>query len=466
MSKFLIFILLFFFILFSQSILSQNKSIFISKINILGNVKTKEKIITRELTFNIGDSIQYDAINKNLSKSKENIENTLLFNSVIIDTVKLSPNNYSINITLVERWYFWPYPILEQADRNFSSWLKSNDLSRSNYGLFFQQNNFRGRNEIVKIKARFGYKEQFAINYRIPYLNKSQSIGLELLSSYFRQKEISYATVNNYPQYVSSEKYLQEYFNSKLNINYRYKLYNTFNVSLSYFNYYINDFVFTLNPDYFIHEQTLLPVNRNYFQNLIINLNYSYEKRNSIIYPLKGQYLYVDVEKNHGISNSFNQLSIQTKFKKYVKLNSVIFFASSLHLKYSLQCSNSYIYSDALGYEDNIRGFEYYVIDGQDFFIQKNNFKIKLFDKQKTLKFIKLKEFNTTYFASFVNIFFEMAYVKNIYSKPSNRFDNWYIYSIGAGIDVLTYYDKVIRLEYSHNNFKYNGFYINFTAPI
>ena len=51
-------------------------------------------------------------------------------------------NKINFTIDLVERWYIWPYPILEISERNFNVWWddfqSSNyqDFSRFNYGVF------------------------------------------------------------------------------------------------------------------------------------------------------------------------------------------------------------------------------------------------------------------------------------------------------------------------------------------
>lgn len=458
MSRFYIFFLLFYIL--STNVYSQNKDfIIISELNIEGNKKTKSNIITRELTFTIGDTIHTKNLKEHLSKSKDNIENTLLFNKVLIDTNLLSANYYKIDIIVVERWYLWPYPILEHADRNFSSWLQKGDLSNSNYGVYFQQNNFRGRNEILKFKARFGYKEQAAINYKIPYLNKSQTIGLDFYTSYFRQKEVDYKLDSNQLLYFKSDDYIRNYLNTSLSLSYRLKLYNTFNLNISYYNFKINDSIISLNPDYLFNSNTSS-------NNITLNLSYKFDKRNSIVYPLYGNYFSAEIDKNISLSNKFSQLFVKANFKKFFKINSYLYFASSANIKYSLINNNSYIFTTGLGYEDNIRGFDYYVISGENFYSLKNNLKFQFFNKEKHLNFIPYKEFNTFHLASYLNIFYDFAYVKNIYSQSSNYMDNSYIYTLGIGIDLVTYYDKVLRIEYSYNNFKIKGLYINFTAPI
>ena len=43
---------------------------------------------------------------------------------------------------------------------------------------------------------------------------------------------------------------------------------------------------------------------------------------------------------------------------------------------------------------------------------------------------------------------------------------NQYLYSGGIGFDLVTYYDRVFRLEFSINKFGETGIFIHFAAAI
>ena len=93
-------------------------------------------------------------------------------------------------LKVTERWYVWPYPIFEISERNFNVFWDSlrhsnfQDFSRLNYGVFLNWYNFRGRNELLKIKYRKGYKEHYLFEYDIPYLNQEKH-GVQYLKQNF-----------------------------------------------------------------------------------------------------------------------------------------------------------------------------------------------------------------------------------------------------------------------------------------
>ena len=50
--------------------------------------------------------------------------------------------------------------------------------------------------------------------------------------------------------------------------------------------------------------------------------------------------------------------------------------------------------------------------------------------------------------------------------EPTSFLDNKFIYGTGMGLDFVTYYDKVLRLEYGINDMGETGLFIHFVAPI
>lgn len=140
-----------------------NKFLNISEIKIKGNKKTKKEIILRELDFEVGEKISTIELNTKISDAKKNLTNLNLFNFIDFD-IKKNKNTVTIEIELVERWYVWPYPIFEISERNFNVWWNDfketnySDFSRINYGLFLNIENFRGRNELIVLKYRRGFK--------------------------------------------------------------------------------------------------------------------------------------------------------------------------------------------------------------------------------------------------------------------------------------------------------------------
>jgi len=174
------------FLLLGLGALAQDSYV-VAGIVVEGNKRTRERIILRELTIHEGDSLNSTDLYARLERSRQNLMNTALFNSVTLLPTYLPGNEVFINVQVNERWYLWPAPIIQLADPNFNTWWLTQDLSRINFGAYLYQYNFRGLNETVFLKLQFGYAKQFGLRYKVPYFDKRQrwgfSVGGQLMSN-------------------------------------------------------------------------------------------------------------------------------------------------------------------------------------------------------------------------------------------------------------------------------------------
>ena len=446
-----------------QSFSQINKRFFIvENITVSGNEKTKEFVVLRELPIKTGDTISIDKLSAILNLSRNNLLKTSLFNFVTISYTTIN-NTISINILLEERWYLWPYPILEHADRNLSSWIETKDIGKINYGACFIQHNFRGRREILKIKTRLGYREQYSILYQNPYLGKNNRNGINIEAAYYRQHEILFQTKNNKPDYYrTDDDYILHSFNSNISYQYRKHLVNTHSITGALSYHKIADTIVKLNPFFFqFYKSNLL--------NPALSYQFSRDCRDSKVYPLEG-YLFSFSGIKQWLIAEKNKQSINSSIALlnfYTRLSDNFFWGTDIKGKYTFNGEYPYYLNKALGYNDFLRGYEYYIIDGKHFFTSKMNLKYEIMAPRiKKIDFIPLSKFNKIHYAIYANCFFDYGYVADGRYSDSNNMINSPQYSAGIGIDFVTYYDKIFRIEYSINKFGNHGIYFLIGAPI
>ena len=220
--------ILFIFIFFSinTSVFSQDL-IRINSIEINGNKKTKDYIILNELAFKVDNSLSIKELEQKITESEENLINLKLFNFVDITSI-IDQKNVTIVIDIVERWYVWPYPILEISDRNFNSWWEEfseenyNDFSRLNYGIFLNIENYRGKNELIKAKIRRGFSEQYLFSYNIPYFKNIKNFGFNADIELKQNKKIHYTTFDNKLVYFNDvNAYVLKKYGFSFGVKYR-----------------------------------------------------------------------------------------------------------------------------------------------------------------------------------------------------------------------------------------------------
>ncbi|HPD53277.1 MAG TPA: POTRA domain-containing protein, partial [Bacteroidia bacterium] len=102
-------------------------------VTLIGNRHTRDHILLRELTFAKGDTLPTGELEKIFKRSEDNLFNTSLFNSTKITWLR-DGDGIRVFVIVTERWYIFPVPIIEVAERNLNTWWKTKDYSRLIYG--------------------------------------------------------------------------------------------------------------------------------------------------------------------------------------------------------------------------------------------------------------------------------------------------------------------------------------------
>lgn len=434
----------------------------VASIVLLGNLHTHDEVIYRELTFGAGDTVTN--LQKEIQRSRSNLINTLLFNFVDIKETKIDSMYSDVVVVVKERWYIWPFPIFKFADPNFNTWWINKDFSRTNYGIYLLWRNLRGWNEDLAFKTQLGYSKEFAMSYRMPYLTNRLRLGMQVSANYTQQEEITVGTFENKRSfYRSGTGKSRVEFGGRLSFFYRKKLYFTHTVDLRYQNLQVNDSVTKLTNDYFYQ-------NKPHMEFPGIAYAIRYDKRDNKGYPLKGTLVQGELHK-YGISllgnKNLNVAWVSAYTKNYFQLGYRWYFASMLKFKYTLTPDLPYYFQQGLGYENYVRGYEYYIIDGQHYGLFKSNIKYNLIkSKTRPIEFLKSTNFYMFHASVFLNLFFDAGYVHDDYYFLQNQLANQVVYSTGLGLDLVVFYDKVLRLEVALNKQNQTGFFIHFIQPI
>jgi len=440
--------------------------IIVDSIHITGNKKTKSHIILREALFNKGDTVLLENYQSVIAKTISNLNNTSLFNFVFIDTNDTELFK-TFEIAVVERWYLWPMPYFDLSEHNFNTWWKTKDFHKINYGLYFVKENFRGRRERISFFFRRGFEETYSMSYDIPYFNKAQTLGMAFSFGFARNKEVPFRINENKIDYFRvNDFYIRENLQATIQLNYRRNYNQTHAIWMTYNSQTFADTLIKQN-DFFAKNGMR---NNQYF-----TLNYFFKNdfRDVRAYPLGGYYFDFDMNK-YGLGilkkEAANVFFVRATFKKYMMLYKRFYYAVGNKIKYSNYDFQPFYLKKGLGFgNDYVRGYDFYVIDAINYWVFKNNLKYQIIEPRIIkIKFIKSEKFNMIHLASYFNLFFDMGYTQDYHRgfNPTNKLSNSFLYGYGAGIDLVTYYDKVLRIEYSFNKQGENGFFLNFVAPI
>ena len=435
----------------------------IRKIIITGNKITRPRIITREMKFREHDTLSIRDLKAALVISRQNIFNTGLFNFVTVDTLVVDSTwQMDVKVSVLERWYIWPIPLLEISERNFNVWWETRDFSKRTYGMDFTINNMRGRNETLRLLAHFGYNQLYGFTYKIPYVNRNQTIGMGIGGGIELHHELAVKTINNRPV---NEKDSSAYLKKILYAYAEMQLRPSFHSTLSY-NYYIFGGDIVAIPGFSL-------VAASHQQFATISYYFRNDHRDAAYFPLTGYCL--DLEVNHSIPyETAHNSYIRGNFRRYWQLAKRVFYGSGILGKISFEKTQPYYLQRGLGFgQDFVRGYEYYVVDGQQIALWKNDMRFALIlPRVVKIGFIKTTKFNTIPFAVYLDLFSDLGYVYNYqqhlaeFNAQGNTLQNQLLAGVGLGLDLTTYYDIVVRFEGSMNRMGQTGFFLHFTTPI
>lgn len=222
---------------------------------------------------------------------------------------------------------------------------------------------------------------------------------------------------------------------------------------------------------------TILKLNREYLspglkrqQMLALSWGFRRDLRDYKYYPLNG-YIF-DIEVAHSgfgfINNEPEWMYIIAMYRKYHSISDRWHASCSLKAKISGQTETPYSAQRGFGYgSDLVRGYEYYVIPGQNFGLFKSNIKYTLLKtKVVSLPFPISEKFKTIPNTFYLNAGFESGYVRDRRFANVNPLANTWQFGYGLGLDYVTYYNLVFSIEYSMNQMGESDLFLHFVAPI
>lgn len=433
----------------------------VKSIRTTGLVKTKEYIVLRELTFKVGDTIQNWTYHK--EQSRKQLINLFLFNEVKIERV-----GSDIIINATERWYIWPIPVLDYADRNFNQWWLSKDPKRLIYGVDLSHYNIRGRNETMVLNMILGYTRSLGLSYRIPYINKKMSWGLQMSARINANREVWSSTVNDKVSFFKdNDRTLIRRQMGEVVLTHRKKFF-TYHHFYTGFRRVDVDPIIADSVNY-----NFLMYHADVQDEAYAGYQLVYDKRDFKGFPLRGHLLKVNVEASNYFFNhvpDFQTLLLKLAYSRYFNIRGNLFGSGHITARYLNNMYPQYTATQALGYgKDYIRGYELKVIDGSNFALSKLELKYRLINKTYSLA-SGVKNYEKLPLSLYASAFFDAGYVRNYWDsqvlKGNNLLPNRLQNGGGIGLNLVMFYDYCMRLEYSADRQLNHRMYVSFVAAM
>ncbi|QHJ08690.1 POTRA domain-containing protein [Hymenobacter busanensis] len=435
-------------------------AVHVSQVLFVGNDVTKERILRAELDFREGDSLTVSTLAKRLEQNRLRLFNLRLFTRVQVQ-VTCRDGQLIVLFALQERWYTFPVPILSIADRNFRAWANRPDRwRRVDYGVHLVRYNFRGRNEEIRGNLQLGFNRKYELFYLTPRLGRHR-VGISAGASYFRSHTLDYTTRrDSLVAFRDDHGFPIERWYATAGLRWRRTVQRLTTLEAFYYHEQVSDSVFRRNPTYFLSG-----TQRRY---LDVVLTRTVNQRNTFSYPLTGRFAQFALTQRVFFDGTPPVTTALGRYARYADVGRRFYYNIGLEARLRFARRLAYADSHALGFNQAlVRGYDAYVIDGRHYGLIRQGLSYQLFDLGR----LRLPLFTDPRIGSvplqvYLNTFTDAGYVAERTVPSTNQFPNRLLASAGIGLHLVTYYDRVLTLEYTHTRHGFGGFFFRSEFPI
>ncbi len=441
----------------------------IRSVTINGHKRTKDYIVLREVPFVTGSRFTAKELESVIEQARMNVFNTQLFLEVIPRITSWDAQFVDVLFEVKERWYIFPSPHFKLVDRNPNQWLieQNGSLERVNYGLKLNWDNVSGRRDKLNFNFINGYTREYSVFYEQPYADKKLERGFLGGIFYKQSRQMAYATDSNKQIFFPAQNnQINAFVRTTLKLEAGYTIRKGFNqrhaFRLSFVDEQVPDTIGTIIQNntlkgylpYFENNRT-----RQRFGEFVYS--YQYLNANNNIYPWKG-FLFSGSFTQRGLgAKGMNLWQFQGKGGKFFQLAKKTSASAVGYYLVKVPFKQPMYNMAALGYGDwFLRGLEYYVIDGVQAGILKATLRQEVANINVPTFVIKNEKYKKIPFKIIAKVYGDIG-ASHIPVVSNSILNNRLLYTYGAGVDVLSYYDFVARFEYSFNQLGQKGLFLH-----
>jgi len=447
-------------------------------IHLKGLQKTKAWVIFQELPFRQGQKVALSDRARLLEESQQNLYNLALFNEVRIDA-KLSARLLTITIHLKERWYLWGSPRLGVEERNsydLLAALRRQNLDRLVYGGYLQWQNLSGRNEWLTLDVQGGFSQRFSLDFIRPSIFRSQRLDLRLGYHYSRERQVILGTEEGKALWRGQ---LGDYYRrthlAYLAFNKRFTPRLHLRTQLKWQSFRYADSLFAEEASDQISPFFTRPAPLLAYPSLMLGL--FRDERDLKSYPLKGYKYHVffryaqtlDRRDLHFLRLGFSWahfFSLSERWKMAYGLQHI--HSLGRQIPWQEKTFLGMRKGEFVGVNHELRGYQAYLLAGTQVSTFKWEARWALFPyKIIRLPFIPADKFNEGPLGIYLSAFVDQGWVEDhSFSQADDTFLNQWLLGYGLGLNVIGFYDMLLRIEYARNHLNQGGLFLHTTIPI
>lgn len=390
----------------------------------IGNELTKYYIIEHEMSLQKDSLITHQAVQYDINR----IYGLRLFNKVSMEVVPDSGTSATVIVRVVERWYFYPFPVAGVKDREFSKVL-SGDFTKVFYGAGVAHNNVAGRNTQLFGSFAFGYDPFVSVTYVNPLVDIENRIFFTFKAYYTEQRNRSLVSLADAPNFDEIRS------GGTIGIGKRYSLFTTISTSLEFLNLKVSD-----NRA----GRTLSPSGRDEFYSL--HAGYTFDTRDLREYPSDGSYIVLGISKHGVFEKDVDYQRYNVDLRHYYPLTPSFILLGRAFTSLSSGGSVPNYGHVFFGYVERIRGHFRTILEGEQIAGATIETHYPLISPHYIrIDFMPIEQFRDLRYAVYLAGFADAG---STWYRKDNLSINHFRSGYGLGIHFHFAYSAVARVEY------------------
>ena len=393
---------------------AEKDSLILIDIVFIGNDKTKDVVLRREIKSRIGQPVDWNQV----EEDRKRIQNLRLFTRVQVQPVR-TDEGIVLLFYVAERWYIFPFPILYYNER---------DVKKLSYGLGVLHENFRGMNQRVAGSFWLGYNPGTDFYYYNPWFGGEKQLYSRIKFYHIEKKSKS----------LAYERFAEKHQGFMLMLGKRWG-YHTYLTGLAaYQNVRL--------PDEY-KGLTVSATGEDHLPSL--GLSFLYDTRDLYEYPKDGWYINLQANKSY-YPGTVDFVRFGLDLRRYVPIWKSVSIAGRLAGDYSM--GDIPIYNHLyLGYRERIRGHFNARREGENRLLMSWELrfpilKIRYFNLGKASSFLGGYGSNLPFGIS-GGLFYDTGAVWMQDRLTANDF----LTGFGFGLHIHLPYIELFRIEYAFN---------------
>jgi len=407
----------------------------IERIILIGNEKTKDEVILREMQLHEGGKFNLEYLESDIKR----LYNLGLFNRVDVVPAPLNSTRINLVFEFEEGFYLLPIP---------QGGIKEGSLKKIWGGVNFLWRNFRGMNETVSTSFGVGYEPFISVSYLNPWIFKNKHYFLQTSFRYSRTYPRNLGNSDS-ASIIFNKNDVPTYIMNDIMGDLRIGKYFGQNTSVSGMLQFNSIYTSEYEPGRTVSKDGL-----DIFPS--IGLDFTYDTRDYSKFATYGSFYYIKLSRSGIFQKEIDLNKFRLDLRRFIPIKLTKDYAIVLAGKFNTVLSFGggeipVFLKESMGYDNLIRGWDNFVFLGEDKLFGSFELRIpviKPFYVKGSEHFIlrKLplaKKFSYRY-GLYATMFFDFG---GVWGRKENIYNTQFKNGFGAGLNFLLPFDFVGRFD-------------------